>query len=482
MYDGSYIGKLGYTMLKSEMKHEDIQKIKKDLYVKAFVPKCIQQACDPFPIFRESMSKYYLPRFYGISEFGEPKSYKILKNENINLKFNGTLRDYQYNIANKYVNHVGDKGGGLLEMDTGMGKTVLALYILAQLNVKTIILVHKEFLLNQWVERIQEFLPDTKIGRIQGKIRNVEGCDIVMGMIQSISTKEYENIFDKFGLTIIDEVHHMGAEVFSNALNKIVTRYTLGLSATMKRKDGLSCVFKMFLGDIIHSEKRDTSEIDVLVNKMEYTVNDSDFNKIILDYRGNPSYVKMISKVCEYNPRNEFILEIIGDIVKNKDAHIILLAHNKSMLKYLYEAISFRNICEVGYYIGGMKEEQLKNSESKQLLLATYSMAAEGLDIKTLNTLILATSKTDVVQSVGRILRTQGGKPVIYDIVDSHENFEKQFILRKRFYIKQKYKINSITNSDFKSKNYETIYDPSNPEKQKKDKPEPFTGHCFIKI
>ena len=88
----------------------------------------------------------------------------------------------------------------------------------------------------------------------------------------------------------------------------------------MKRKDGLSCVFKMFLGDIIHSEKRDTSEIDVLVNKMEYTVNDSDFNKIILDYRGNPSYVKMISKVCEYNPRNEFILEIIGDIVKNKDA------------------------------------------------------------------------------------------------------------------------------------------------------------------
>ena len=82
-------------------------------------------------------------------------------------------------------------------------------------------LVHKEFLLNQWVERIQEFLPNAKIGRIQGKILNVEGCDIVMGMIQSISTKEYENMFDKFGLTIIDEVHHMGAEVFSNALNKI---------------------------------------------------------------------------------------------------------------------------------------------------------------------------------------------------------------------------------------------------------------------
>ena len=242
----AYIGKMGYTIFKNNLTIEDINKIKKDLLVKPFVPKCIQQKCESFPIYRESTSKFYLPRFYGIDKFGEPSVYKNLNNEKISLKFEGTLRDYQYNIANKYITHVSDKGGALLEMDTGMGKTVLALYILAQLNVKTIILVHKEFLLNQWVERIQEFLPDAKIGRIQGKTIEVEGYDIVMGMIQSISTKDYENIFDKFGLTIIDEVHHMGAEVFSNALNKIVTRYTLGLSATMKRKDGLSCVFKMF--------------------------------------------------------------------------------------------------------------------------------------------------------------------------------------------------------------------------------------------
>lgn len=482
MNNHSYIGKLGYTLFKSDLSLEEVKKIQKDLFVKPFVPKSIQQqSCDPFPIYRESSSKYYLPRFYGIKEYGEPKSYKILENENISLKFKGKLRDYQYNIANKYINFVSDKGGALLEMDTGLGKTVLALYILAQLNVKTLILVHKEFLLNQWVERIHEFLPNARIGRVQGKIINIDNTDIVMGMIQSISTKEYKNTqFDSFGLTIIDEVHHMGAEVFSNALNKIVTRYTLGLSATMKRKDGLSSVFKMFLGNILHSEKRDTSEVNVLVNKMEYKVNDSDFNEIIMDYRGNPSYVKMISKICEYNPRNEFILEIITDIVKNKEAHIILLAHNKSMLNYLYEAISFRKICDVGYYIGGMKEEELKKSETKQLLLATYSMAAEGLDIKTLNTLILATSKTDVVQSVGRILRTKHMQPVIYDIVDSHENFKKQFITRKKFYIKQKYKINSISNSNFKSKNYETLYDPSDPSKQIKDKPEPFTGKCYL--
>tara|TARA_B100000886_G_scaffold340367_1_gene309489 strand:- start:6459 stop:7919 length:1461 start_codon:yes stop_codon:yes gene_type:complete len=485
--ENAYIGKLGYTLSKSELSKENYKKIKKELLVKPFVPKCIQQIpCEPFPIYRESSSKIYLPRFYGINTFGDPKNYKILNNEKISLNFEGELRDYQLNIANKYINHVSDKGGALLEMDTGMGKTVLALYILAQLNVKTIILVHKEFLLNQWVERIQEFLPSARIGRIQGKKVEIDDCQIVMGMIQSISTKDYNNeLFKSFGLTIIDEVHHMGAEVFSNALNKIVTQYTLGLSATMKRKDGLSMVFKMFLGEILHSEKRDTKDTNVLVNKMIYKVNDSEFNDLILDYRGNVSYVKMISKICEYNPRNEFILEIIKEIINNrKEAHIILLAHNKSMLKYLYEAINFRKICEVGYYVGGMKEEELKKSESKQLLLATYSMAAEGLDIKTLNTLILATSKTDVVQSVGRILRTKHVQPIIYDIVDSHENFEKQFVQRKRFYIKQKYKINAICNKKFDSREYETIYDPENPQNQKKDdeNTEPFVGKCLIKL
>ena len=335
------------------------------------------------------------------------------------------MRDYQLNIANKYVNYVDDKGGALLEMDTGMGKTVLALYILSKLNVKTIILVHKEFL-NQWVERINEFLPDAKIGRIQGKILNIEDCDIVMGMIQSISTKNYDNtLFSSFGLTIIDEVHHMGAEVFSQALNKVVTQYTLGLSATMQRKDGLSNVFKMFLGNILHSEKRSTVDTNVLVNKLVFEVNDSDYNEIIYDYRGNPSYVKMISKICEYNPRSEFILEVIQDVVLNNPlSHILLLAHNKSLLKYLFEAINYRKICDVGYYVGGMKESDLKISETKKVILATYSMAAEGLDIKSLNTLILASPKTDVIQSVGRILRTQHVQPVIYDIVDTHDNFE----------------------------------------------------------
>ena len=75
-------------------------------------------------------------------------------------------------------------------------------------------------------------------------------------MLQSLSMKDYEQtMFLDFGFTIIDETHHVSAEVFSRVLFKAVTKYMLGLSATMNRADGLTKVFKMFLGEIIYKEK-----------------------------------------------------------------------------------------------------------------------------------------------------------------------------------------------------------------------------------
>jgi superfamily II DNA or RNA helicase len=148
------------------------------------------------------------------------------------------MRDYQKDIVRKYLNHVGAGGGGLLDVDPGKGKTVMALYILAQLRRKTLVVVHKSFLMNQWIERIEQFLPGARVGRIQGQTVDIDDKDIVLGMLQSLSMKEYPaDMFDSFGLTVFDEVHHMGAEVFCQCMMKVTTMYTLGLSGTMQRKD-----------------------------------------------------------------------------------------------------------------------------------------------------------------------------------------------------------------------------------------------------
>ena len=242
---------------------------------------------------------------------------------------------------NKYINFVKESGGGLLDVDPGKGKTVMGLYIIAKLKKKTLVIVHKSFLLNQWIERIQQFLPNARVGKIQGQIVDIEDKDIVIGMLQSLSQKEYpENLFDSFGLSIYDETHHLGAEVFSRCMMKTITNYTLGLSGTMQRKDGLTKVFKMFLGDIIHKEKTDTSEHKVIVKAIHYKVNDDDFNEIKYDYRGNPLYSTMISKLCNYNHRSEFILKVLHtELENNPDQQIMILAHNKSLITYLHQAV-----------------------------------------------------------------------------------------------------------------------------------------------
>jgi len=455
----AYLGTKGYTLNKADLSAEQVDFIKKELTVRPYVPGSpANNTAVSFPAFRESPNKFYLPRHFGEKHFGKVQSSKIPEGADINVPFVGELREHQHAPVNAYLDTVRGAnanaysahaysanaygGTGLLDLPCAFGKTSLSLHICSQLKKKTLVLVHKEFLFNQWIERIHQFLPSAKVGKIQGPVIDIEGKDIVLGMIQSISMKEYPaTVFESFGLVIIDEVHHIASEVFSNTLFKLVTKYMLGLSATMTRKDGTTKVFKMFLGDVVYKHEK-KKEHDVTVRGIEYKVNDDEFNEVKYDYRGNPAFSTMISKLCSYNRRSEFILKVLSDmLLENPNQQVMILAHNKCLLNYLFEAISKREIASVGYYIGGMKEAALKISETKKVIIATYAMAAEGLDIKTLTTLIMATPKTDIEQSVGRILREKHSQPIVVDIIDVHEPFQKQWIKRKAFYKKQDYKI-----------------------------------------
>lgn len=449
--NNSYLGAKGYTILKSDISVSLQNEIKDDLNIKPYVS---QGEAKSYPVYRESFKKLYVPRYYGLNKLGPPKSNNIANGETINLEFNGTLREKQEVVVSTYMNYIEnpDKQGGLLELPCAFGKTILSLNIISRVSKKTLIIVHKEFLMNQWIERIQEFLPTAKVGKIQGQIIDIDDKDIVIGMLQSLSMKEYPtSIFEPFGLTIIDEVHHISSEVFSKSLFKIVTKHMLGLSATMNRKDGTTHVFKMFLGDVIYKGEHDEKRI-ATVRAIEYRSHDEEFEETALDFRGKPAFSTMISKICEYNRRSEFILKVLKNMLEeNPKQQVMILAHNRNILTYFHDAIKHRNLATVGYYLGGMKEKALKETETKQIVIATYAMAAEALDIKTLTTLIMATSKTDIQQSVGRILREKHSNPIIVDIVDTHDIFKSQWNKRKAFYRKEDYKI-FYTNSD--------IYDP----------------------
>lgn len=443
----NYIGLRGYSLIKENYSNSILNEVRKDLTVKPFVNKQFSAEAAPFSVFLESKKKLYIPRYYGFHKFGKPPINKLV-GKDINLTFKSKLRPKQIPVAEKFIQEANDIGGGIISVPCGFGKTVLALYILCQLKKKAIVIVHKEFLMDQWKERINDFIPEAKVGKIQAKVSKVEGCDIVLGMLQSISMRDYEDdIFKDFGLVIYDECHHLGAEIFSRSLIKVGCQYTLGLSATPDRADGLTKVFKWFLGDIVYLIKKRDKE-DVNVKLITYYHNSDEYSKEVLNFKGQVIMAKMINNICLFPPRNDIIIENIKNCFL-EGRKTLVLSDRREHLKYLKSKLDALDIeITSGYYLGGLKQKELKETEGKNVMLGTFAMASEGFDCKELDTIILSSPKSNIEQAVGRILRKKKEDrtlvPLIIDIIDDFSVFGRQGIKRKKFYQKNEYEIETI--------------------------------------
>ena len=443
----NYIGARGYAIIKENYSNSQLNEIRRDLTVKPFVNKQFSAGANPFSVFLESKKKLYIPRYYGIKKFGLPSQNKLIGTD-INLTFNSSLRPKQIPVAETYIKVAKELGGGIISVPCGFGKTVLALYILCQLKKKAIVIVHKEFLMDQWKERIQDFIPDAKVGKVQGNVTKIEGYDIVLGMLQSVSMRDYpENTFDDFGLVIYDECHHLGAEIFSRSLIKVGCQYTLGLSATPDRNDGLTKVFKWYLGDIVYLIKKRDKE-DVKVKIITYYDTDDSYSKELLNFKGQIIMPKMINKICDFSPRNDVLIDEIKSCFQEGRKTLVL----SDRRNHLQEIKSRLDALEIqitsGYYLGGLKQKELKDAESKNVMLGTFSMASEGFDCKELDTIILASPKSNIEQAVGRILRKKKEDrilvPLIIDIIDNFSVFSRQGEKRTKFYKKNDYEIEKI--------------------------------------
>ncbi len=220
--------------------------LKKELTVRAIVNDDFGFPPPPFKVFRPTKNGICVPRYYGISKLGEPTEDKRPEPTRTRVKFHGTLRDATH--QNAALAAAIDAGHGVLSLPCGFGKTTVSLAIACKLGYRTMIIVHKEFLANQWEERIKQFCPGATIGRVQQNKKDVE-CDFVIAMLQSLSLKEYTfGDFDSIGTLIVDEAHHICAKVFSQSLFKMCPKHIFGLSATPNRKDGLTKVLHWFMG------------------------------------------------------------------------------------------------------------------------------------------------------------------------------------------------------------------------------------------
>ena len=369
---------------------------------------------------------YAFPELNINGSFEHPVLFNYASNKPVNYNANINLYDYQKDALNSLVR----SRGGILQSKAGSGKTRVGIALACALGKKTLWLTHTNELLNQSYNAAAEFIDKKLLGKITaGKMQIADG--ITFATVQTLSKADLNALRYEWDMIVVDECHRASmsvtrATMFSKVLNNLAARYKYGLSATLHRADGLiKCTYAL-LGGVAHTVP------DSVVNTMQVKIERKDtgvkISRACLDTDGTLVYAKLINYLAEHKRRN---LIISDDLFKlSEQGHsIILLSDRVEHLNELYRLLPTEQQNDAVILHGKVKKtdrelalEQMRNKE-KHILLATYQLAKEGLDVPCLDRLLLATPVKDyaiVVQSVGRIARACEGKgtPVVYDYVD----------------------------------------------------------------
>ena len=352
--------------------------------------------------------------------------FDFARNKPVNYNADIKLYDYQEKAVNKLI----QAQGGILQSKAGSGKTRMAIALICAMGKKTLWLTHTNELLNQSYNAAAEFIDKKLLGKISaGKIQIADG--ITFATVQTLSKADLQALRYEWDVVVVDECHRCSgtvnqATMFSKVLNNLAAPYKYGLSATLHRADGLILCTYSLLGGVAHQVPDDVvNTMQVRIEKKETRVQ---ISRECLDTDGTLVYAKLINYLVEHKRRN---LIISDDLVKlSEPGHsIILLSDRVEHLNELYRLLPTEQQNDAVILHGKVKKtdrelalEQMRNKE-KHILLATYQLAKEGLDVPCLDRLLLATPVKDyaiVVQSVGRIARVCEGKgePVVYDYVD----------------------------------------------------------------
>lgn len=441
----SFLSKDGYVLNKSKTNPDLLEQIKNELTVEPYkfgVSFTTKEKNEFFKVYRETDEFLSIPKFYGIDKLGKPEINKEHNGEEAKINFKGELRDAQKKIIDQVMPTLQDKDGGLICLGCGGGKTVIALKIASLFQLKTLIIVHKGFLLNQWKERIEQFT-DSPVGIIQQNKVETDGKHFVIGMLQSIAKEKYDpEIFADFGLVIFDEAHHAPSKYFSKALPLITCKKTLALSATPKRSDKLEKVLHWYFGPIIFQNDLEENKT-VLTKIYKYNIVHEKFVEKKQRFTGEVNRPGTITNIITIGRRNRFVIDVVEDILNEEGRKIIILSERVEHLELLKKRLDERDLCTSGFYIGGMKQSKLDESAKCKVIFGTFQMASEALDIKGLNTLVMATPRREIEQTIGRVTRDPNStiRPLVIDIVDNLDSFVRQGYYRRNFYRKNGFQI-----------------------------------------
>lgn len=419
-------------------------------------------------LFRQEGSWIIVPRSFGI-EYAQ--NHGILlddrrsEGEPIQISFNEeaqrrnpALKAKQDSLVEEVVRGLRERpwNSGILQSGTGSGKTVMGIKIACLLGRKTLIVVHNEALLEQWISHLVGSLPGTKpeippftdlkredIGIIKEQARQIPGKKVVIGMIQTLINRDFTPEERKaFGLVIWDEVHHLPADRFSETLFKFDAKYLLGLSATPTRFDGLDVLLDVGLGGVIGKGSIAplmTPEVWVVRHmtnippKLYMQNKEHPYKRGVIVPVANLG--KLVVHLIHIRGRNQYIVKkAVGAALAGRKTMVFssrirhlqwLKADFDRAMAALVKEGKLSDPKTSSLFVGSvdgipLTASQREKAKRADVMFCSYKMAAEGLDVPEADALIFATPASFVRQVIGRILRSLDGKkrPVVIDILD----------------------------------------------------------------
>lgn len=362
--------------------------------------------------------------------------------------------------------------GGILNAATGTGKTIMGIEIARRLGRATLIVVYKDDLADQWIERITTFFPTARIGRIQGDTLDYKDKDFVLIMAQTAVSRRDQflqdsDLINAFGLLIVDEIHRFGSALWGSVAPIFNSKWRLGLSATVRRKDGCENVFKYHVGKIIASSTSTSLDPEVYFYESGFRVS-NDFN---IDALPVATQLKILSRNVQRNRgvakkavqaaaagRKVIVLSKFVDHLQNMEALARGMLNLES--KKNHELMRIKTSFYVGaLYTGETRvnkkgetvkvkqnigKEDLELAAKADIIFATYKKAEDALDIPSLDTLIMSMPISDPEQACGRILRLYPDKkpPIVVDVCDNNVKFCSDIqASRVRLYERKKWKM-----------------------------------------
>ena len=408
-----------------------------------FAPK-ICRSIYPYDIINNDV---IIPFAFGCNELKLSRPIRTSFPSFNNLIFSGSLREEQNQIKKETLKIMSSTGSAIISAYPGFGKTCTSINIAIGIGFKTLIIVNKIVLINQWKDSIIKFCPEASIQIVNAKSKKQ---DVHFYIVNAINVPKLNRLFfNDIGTVIVDELHLIMAESLSKSLMNVSPRYLLGLSATPYRPDSLDRLIELYFG---------TNKIcrKLWRNHIAYKVRTEFKPELQYTSNGSINWSALIDDQSNNYERNELIVKLI---ILNSDRNFLVLVKRISQGEYLLNRLN-----EYGESATSLLGDNQEFDKSARILIATGQKCGTGFDHDKLDTLILASDFEEYfVQYLGRIFRKKDIEPVVYDFVDKNGILEKHFKTRKEIYLEHGGKIKYY---DINNLNFEIVVEEVNEEKE----------------